>query len=145
MEREQEHAALTNERASSELREQFIAILGHDLRNPLQAIYAGADLLESKLAHTAHAEIASRIKTNARRMSSLIGDVLDFARARLGGGIEVELKDVDNIDANLKGVVQELQDAQPHRHIIAHIHVIRTVRCDIGRVQQVTSNLLANA
>ena len=38
---EQQHTALLDERAVGELREQFIAILGHDLRNPLQAVYAG--------------------------------------------------------------------------------------------------------
>ena len=142
---EREHAALIDERASSELREQFIAVLGHDLRNPLQAVYATADLLERKLLSTPHAELASRIKTNARRMSSLIDDVLDFARARLGGGIGVELKDVDNLALNLNEVLQELQDAQPDRRIISTIRVSRTVRCDIGRVQQMASNLVANA
>lgn len=43
---ERDHAALLNERAVSELREQFIAILGDDLRNPLHAVSASAELLE---------------------------------------------------------------------------------------------------
>jgi signal transduction histidine kinase len=143
--REHEHAALLDERAASELREQFIAILGHDLRNPLQAVYASADLLQRRLSHPPDVEIAARIKTNARRMTSLIDDVLDFARARLGGGIGVDLKDEDNLDTNLNAVVQEFQDARPDRRIIANISITRTVRCDIGRVQQVASNLVANA
>jgi len=142
---EQEHIALLDERAASELREQFIAILGHDLRNPLQAVYATADLLERKLVYPAHAELASRIKINARRMSLLIDDVLDFARGRLGGGIGVELTEVENINTGLKSVVQELQDAQPHCKIISNISVSRSVRCDLGRLQQVASNLLGNA
>jgi len=142
---EKEHSELVDERASSELREQFIAILGHDLRNPLQAVFATADLLERRLANQSYAEMASRIKTNVRRMSFLIDDVLDFARARLGGGIGVELKDVDNLEMSLNAVVQELQDAQPDRCIIADIRVLQPVRCDIGRVQQVASNLIANA
>jgi signal transduction histidine kinase len=142
---EKEHSELIHERASSELREQFIAILGHDLRNPLQAVFATADLLERRLANQSHVDMASRIKTNVRRMSFLIDDVLDFARARLGGGIGVELKDVDNLESNLNAVVRELQDAQPDRCIIADIRVSKPVRCDIGRVQQVASNLIANA
>ena len=142
---EQEHTALLDERAASELREQFIAILGHDLRNPLHAVLATAELLERKLSVPAHAELASRIKSNARRMSSLIDDVLDFARARLGGGIGVELTDVENINTGLTTVVQELQDAQPNCKILANISVNRSVRCDLGRLQQVASNLLANA
>src|SRR5450631_330654 len=99
---EQEHIALLDERAASELREQFIAILGHDLRNPLQAVYATADLLERKRVYPAHAELASRIKINARRMSLLIDDVLDFARGRLGGGVGVELTEVENINTGVK-------------------------------------------
>jgi signal transduction histidine kinase len=145
MRQEQEHTALLDERAASELREQFIAILGHDLRNPLQAVYATADLLERKLVHPAHADMASRIKINARRMSLLIDDVLDFARGRLGGGIGVELTEVDDINTGLTTVIQELRDAQPGCKIVANISVDRSVRCDLGRLQQVASNLLANA
>ncbi len=142
---EQEHRALLDERAAGELREQFIAILGHDLRNPLHAVYASGDLLERKLTDPTLLTIASRIKTNVRRMSSLIDDVLDFARGRLGGGIAVELTDIENINAGLTTVVQELQDAQPDCRILSSISVNRSVRCDLGRLQQVASNLLGNA
>ncbi len=142
---EQEHTALLDERAAGELREQFIAILGHDLRNPLQAVYASGDQLERKLKDPALLAIAGRIKTSARRMSLLIDDVLDFARGRLGGGIGVELKEVKNINTGLITVVQELLDAQPDCKIISNINVDRPVRCDLGRLQQVVSNLLGNA
>jgi signal transduction histidine kinase len=140
-----EHTALLDERAAAALREQFIAILGHDLRNPLQAVYASGDLLERKLTDPELAGIAARIKTNVRRMSSLIDDVLDFARGRLGGGIEVEVTDVENIHTGLATVIQEFKDAQPDSTIISNISVDRPVRCDLGRLQQIASNLLANA
>jgi hypothetical protein len=143
--REKEHAALLDERAAGELREQFIAILGHDLRTPLHAVYASGDILERKLSDPALSAYASRIKRHVRRMSSLIDDVLDFARGRLGGGIDLELTEVENIDTGLTTVVQEFQDAQPDCQITAHIDVNRPVRCDLGRLQQVASNLLANA
>jgi hypothetical protein len=142
---EQEHRALLDERAAGELREQFIAILGHDLRNPLHAISASGALLERRLTDPKLLVFVSRIKDNVRRMSSLIDDVLDFARGRLGGGIGLELTDVDNINVGLATVVQELKDAQPECEIISEISVDRAVRCDLGRLQQVASNLLANA
>jgi signal transduction histidine kinase len=142
---EREQTALLDERAASELREQFIAILGHDLRNPLQAVSASSDILQRRLSDPALSAIAARIKTNARRMSSLIDDVLDFARGRLGGGIAVELTEVENINTGLETVIQELQDGQPDIRIIANISVKHSVRCDLGRLQQVASNLLANA
>jgi len=113
LQREQEHSALLDARAASELREQFIAILGHDLRNPLQAAYAISDMLQRKLTDPELLVFASRIKTNVSRMSALIDDMLDFARGRLGGGIGVELTEVQNVNTGLTTVVQELQDAQP--------------------------------
>jgi len=143
--REREHTALLDERATSELREQFIAILGHDLRNPLQAVLASGELLERRLTDPAQQLIASRIKTHVRRMTSLIDDVLDFARGHLGRGIGLELADVDHINNGLTTVIQELQVAQPDCKILSKIEVNRSVRCDLGRLQQVVSNLLGNA
>ena len=145
VEHEHEHRELLDERATSELREQFIAILGHDLRNPLHAVYASSDNLQRKLTDPDLLLLAARIKTNVKRMSALIDDVLDFARGRLGAGIEVELTEVQDITTGLTTVVQELQDAQPGCKIISSIDVNRSVRCDLGRLQQVASNLLANA
>lgn len=142
---QEEHAALLDERASSELREQFIAILGHDLRNPLQAIHASGELLERKLTDPVLRNVAGRIKVSVRRMSALINDVLDLARGRLGDGIGIEVADVECIEASLAAVVGELQDARPERKIASRFDVERTVRCDIARVQQLASNLLGNA
>ena len=142
---EQDHRELLDERAAGELREQFIAILGHDLRNPLHAVYASSDMLERVLIDPALVTVATRIKSNARRMSGLIDDILDFARGRLGGGISVELTETANLNAGLLTVVQELQDGQPDCQIIADIDVSCSVRCDLGRLQQIASNLLANA
>ena len=143
--REREQSALLDERATNELREQFIAILGHDLRNPLHAVCAGGELLERRLTDPAQRMIASRIKAHARRMSALINDVLDFARGRLGGGIGLALADVDNITDGLRSVIEELQVAQPDCMILSHFDVSRSVPCDLGRLQQVASNLLGNA
>jgi signal transduction histidine kinase len=145
MQRDRQKTAFLDERAAGLLREQFIAILGHDLRNPLQAIFASSDLLARRLEQPALAHMAARIKTNARRMSSLIDDVLDFARAKLGGGIGVELTEVEDISHGLTTVVQELLDGQTDCKIITNFHVTRSVRCDLGRLQQVASNLLGNA
>lgn len=145
LQREREHTALLNERAAGELREQFIAILGHDLRNPLHAAFASTDQLLRKLTEPSLCAVADRIKSNIGRMSSLIDDILDFARGRLGGGLAMELTEVENINSGLAMVIQELRDAQPDCQINSRINVNRPVRCDLGRLQQVASNLLANA
>ncbi len=143
---ERDAAALNEERATAELREQFIAILGHDLRNPLQAIAAATELIHRKASDPASVQdLANRIRSNTKRMSALINDILDFARGKLGGGIGVHVDEVADINAGLEQVVRELQDGQPDRQIVAHINVAHTVRCDLGRVQQVASNLIGNA
>ncbi len=137
---------LTDERAAGELREQFIAVLGHDLRNPLAAIAMGATVLRTKAADpTAVTAIASRVERSAKRMSALIDDVLDFARGRLGSGIGVEFVATESLGKSLAAVVAELHDAQPDREIVADIALDGLARCDPGRLEQLLSNLLANA
>ena len=137
---------LVDERASGELREQFIAVLGHDLRNPLAAISMGAVLLQRK-AHdpVAVTTAAQRIERSTKRMSALIDDVLDFARGRLGSGIGVEFAQTDALGQGLEGVTAELREAHPDRRIVSDIAVDGPMRCDPYRIQQLLSNLLANA
>lgn len=142
---ENSETALRNERAASELREQFIAILGHDLRNPLQAVSVTSLLMEKRATDPLIKDMATRISRNVKRMSALIDDILDFARGKLGGGIGVSIDEGAQVNAALTEVVRELQDGQPDREVITDIRVTRTIRCDIARLQQVTSNLVANA
>ncbi len=144
--RERVESMLIDERAAGELREQFIAVLGHDLRNPLAAIAMGATLLQRKAGDPAAvATTAQRIERSARRMSGLIDDVLDFARGRLGGGIGVEFEQTSTLGASLEAVVTELSTVHPDRAIQADLDVAATLRCDPARIQQLLSNLLANA
>jgi signal transduction histidine kinase len=77
-------ASLVGMNRESDLREQFIAVLGHDLRNPLASIQAGADLLAKRMPGPGTSEILKLMRSSAARMSALIDDVLDFARGRLG-------------------------------------------------------------
>jgi signal transduction histidine kinase len=137
--------ALRDAHAVSELREQFIAILGHDLRNPLHAVDASAAVLERRLREPELISITARIRTNIKRMSALIDDVLDFARARLGGGIGVQIACVEDLNAALMAVIRELVDAHPDRQILSDLSIRAPVNCDAGRIQQVASNLLGNA
>ena len=143
--RETEQNALRDERAAGDLREQFIAILGHDLRNPLQAILVTSELIAKKFTDPGLVSLAGRIKANSKRMSSLIDDVLDLARGRLGGRISIRIEAVPDMNAGLRTVVKEFQDGQPTRQIIANLDVTGSVSCDLRRVQQVASNLIGNA
>jgi signal transduction histidine kinase len=121
------------------------AVLGHDLRNPLHALFATCDLLARRHSDEWSMALVSRMKANAHRMSTLIDDVLDFARGRLGGGIGVQIQTAEHVDQGLDAVVKELQASRPERTVVSHIHVQQAVRCDVGRIQQLASNLLSNA
>ena len=144
--RDRTETMLMDERAAGELREQFIAVLGHDLRNPLAAVAMGAALLRRKASDPAAvATAAQRIERSARRMSSLIDDVLDFARGRLGSGIGIDFTDTASLGPFLEGVIAELREAHPDRQVVSDIAVDGPMRCDPGRIQQLLSNLLANA
>ncbi|MEZ0604355.1 ATP-binding protein [Paraburkholderia sp. IW21] len=138
-------AALFNERENSSLREQFIAVLGHDLRNPLSAVSATAELLTLRKNEPDLVKIGQRLKTTTSRMARLIDDVMDFARGRLGSGIGVSIDRVDDLASALRVVVAEVREANPERVLADDIAISTPVRCDRTRVQQLLSNLLGNA
>jgi len=72
------HITLQGERKTSQLRKQFITILGHDLRNPVNAISNSADLLSKMPLDTNVHRIAGIIKNSSKRMAGLIENTLDF-------------------------------------------------------------------
>ncbi|BBH47682.1 GAF domain-containing sensor histidine kinase [Pseudomonas sp. KU43P] len=137
--------ALLQERSMAEVREQFIAVLGHDLRNPLFAITAGAELLAQRLEDDKSRAIARHIHTCGRRASQLVRDVLDFARGRLGTGIPLNMQPCPDLAEGMRHVASELQGVHPQRQIVLDIGVLGDLRCDRERVTQLLSNLIANA
>ncbi len=137
-------AVLGNERRIAELREQFIAVLGHDLRNPLAAIDAGATLLLHTPLDDKAIQIAGQIKTSVGRMAGLIADVLDFARARLGSGLALTRRQTP-LEPTLEHVIAELRVSHPARTIEAAFDLAQPVDCDPDRLGQLLSNLVANA
>lgn len=142
---DESRSALLDARQTAELREQFIAVLGHDLRTPLTSIMTGADILLSKPLDPQTQFVVSRIRRSGQRISSLVDDVLDFTRGRMGGGIALKLKAHDKLGEDLRHVVAELQGAHPQRAIRAAIDIGVAVLCDRVRVAQLLSNLLTNA
>ena len=138
---------LATERETAELRDQFIAVLGHDLRNPLAAISAGARILQRSGALQQHKElrVLDMINSTVTRMSDLIDNILDFARGRLGGGIKLN-SDADRpLEPVLEQVVDELRTASPQRVIETSFEITEPVNCDRIRIGQLVSNLIGNA
>lgn len=137
---------LATEREAAELREQFIAVLGHDLRNPLAAISSGARILQRSGALKEHKElrVLDMINSTVTRMSDLIDDILDFARGRLGGGITLH-RDARPLEPVLEQVVDELRTASPQRVIETSYEITQPLNCDRTRIGQLVSNLIGNA
>ena len=133
------------ERKTSELREQFIAILGHDLKNPLSAVSNSAKLLLRCSPDEDVKQLAGVIENSSARMAGLIENTLDFARGRLGGGIMLNLQPCDELEKALQQMIQEQQAVSPGRLIIGDIDLLEPVHCDSVRIAQLFSNLLANA
>ena len=137
--------ALHQASQAAELREQFIAILGHDLRTPLSSVLTGSELIRALTKDEKLVSVAMRIQRSAKRMVSLIDDVMDFTRGKLGGGLPVDLVETDDLAEALLHVVAEIQGGYPDRSIVADIAFNGSVYCDQKRVAQLLSNLLINA
>lgn len=136
---------LSAARRAADLRDQFVAVLGHDLRSPLQAISMAADTLELTPLSEPQDRMLGHIRAGVERMDGLISDVLDFARGRLGGGIPVQLRDTDSLEHALRTVVAEVEVASGRTDITAQVEIEGSVHCDASRLAQLLANLLGNA
>ena len=135
---------LLAEHEAVELREQFIAVLGHDLRNPLAAIDGGTNLLMREPQSEKSQRVIGLIRGSVLRMSGLIDNVMDFARGRLGGGLQLN-RSLKPLLPTLEQVVGELRTSYPERLIELHLDATIEVEADHARLAQMFSNLLANA
>lgn len=149
LESERLHAAardeLLTERETSELREHFIAVLGHDLRTPLGALQNGVDLLRLKHPDPAILPLLHRMGRSIDRMNALVDDVVDFTRGRMGGGIALNMRSETSLASALGQVIDELRELHPERAIVASMATPVQLPCDAGRLGQLLSNLVKNA
>jgi signal transduction histidine kinase len=137
-------ADLLDERNTSELREQFIGVLGHDLRNPLASIDAGMRILLKAQSSERALEIIPMIQKSVMRMTALVDNLMDFARGRLGGGLTIK-RTAEPLGPILEHVIDELKLAWPDVIIDASIDLDEPIYCDRSKIGQLFSNLLSNA
>jgi signal transduction histidine kinase len=136
--------SLRQELEVAKVRGQFVAVLGHDLRNPLASMVAGTRILaKSSLDERARSVVLMMLKS-ADRMSNLVDNVMDFARGRLGGGISLKLTDA-SLQPTLEQVVEELRSVWIDRRIEAEFRITHPTQIDHPRPAQLFSNLLGNA
>lgn len=128
-----------------EVRERFVAILGHDLRDPLSTVVISANMLAANPAlKSEHRVVASRIVRACDRMQRMINDVLDFARGHLGTGIPANptMNDMGEI---CRAAADEITGANPQREIVVDVSGDLRGAFDRDRVHQAITNLISNA
>jgi signal transduction histidine kinase len=128
-----------------EVRERFITILGHDLRDPLATVMISAKMLASNPGlEKEHRMVAARIGRACNRMQRMINDVLDFARGHLGGGIPANPTNND-MGEIVKAAADEAVGANPQRTITCTVEGDLRGAFDRDRVHQAITNLIGNA
>lgn len=140
------NTTLQEEKHIGELRETFIAVLGHDLRNPVGTTRMCADiLLQMDLPEIANRQ-ASTIKSTSYRMQGLIDNLLDFAKGHLGDGIRLELsRNKQALKKLLLQVSKEIKTVDSNHPLHINIDLKDDFECDLNRIGQLYSNLLGNA
>ncbi|MFB9244199.1 sensor histidine kinase, partial [Massilia antarctica] len=123
----------------------FLAILGHDVRNPLGAISMGTQLIMQDTAlPVRHLKVAAQIFRSTQRVVDIVSDLLDYSTSHLGGGIPVTLAEFD-LSLASRSAVQEMQLFHPTRDFALEIDENISVTWDQARMSQALSNLIANA
>ena len=127
-------------------RDTFLAILGHDLRTPLSAIANSSLYLGSPglLPVGKALEAAQRINRSAAKMTSMIRDLLEYTRTRLGRALPMQPSAV-SLEAICRAAIDEMRAAHPERDFRLKTSGPLVGRFDGERLQQVVSNLLSNA
>lgn len=129
----------------ADLREQFIAVLGHDLRNPLAGLAGGVNVLSKAHNDPKSVRVLRLMSESIKRMEGLIDNLMDFARGRLGGGIAIERSSGERIEPTLAQVVNEMRAGHPDRAIEIRFDMPHVIDVDHARIAQMFSNLLGNA
>lgn len=122
-------------------RAQMLAILGHDLRDPLQTIAMMGHMLEKGISSP---QAGKRIATAIGRMQRLIGEVFEMSRLKAGLGLGLSLVPGD-LTAFVQGLVEDAQLTHPESKVNMEAPRTLLTRFDPDRMAQVVSNLLSNA
>jgi two-component system sensor histidine kinase/response regulator len=125
------------------LNEQLLAVVGHDLRDPLNVILMSAELLTASDDPNVR-KAATRLTGSGARMRSILDELFDLARARLGGGIPLDRKPADLGQIAHKAVA-EIQATDPDRAIDLRSEGDLSGSWDAPRIERVFANLIGNA
>lgn len=142
---EEQERLLAQERELAHIQEEFVAVLGHDLRNPVTAFGAGIRQLQKEALTDRAQKILPLMRSSLLRMNDLIDNIMMHAKSRLGGGIRISATPNAPLEDAITQIVEEIRVAFPEREILLNVSFGWPVSCDAPRVAQAISNLLSNA
>lgn len=125
-------------------RDMFLAILSHDLRNPLGSIAMTAHVLPLVNDKAEIVECGLKIARSASTMERMISDLLDYTRTRLGAGMPVKPAPMDLAELG-RELIAEYRGAHPGRVVEYRTEGDVTGLWDSDRIRQAISNLIGNA
>jgi len=125
-------------------RELLLAVLGHDLRNPLSSIRMSAEILARTSLTPRQSDLNDGIIRGSERMRRMVHDLLDFTRTRLGAKLMVELERCD-LDAVCRNIAEEARSGHPDREVVVKTSGDCVGHWDCARMGQLASNLVGNA
>ncbi|WP_227538522.1 sensor histidine kinase [Tritonibacter mobilis] len=142
---EAQEQLIEHERNLVQIQEEFVAILGHDLRNPVAALGAGLRQLDKEPVTNRGRELLVLMRASLHRMNELIDNMMLHAKSRLGSGIAVAAVPDAPLSEALQHVVNEIRFTTPEREILLNADLSKPVSCDPDRIGQAVSNLISNA
>lgn len=137
--------ALEAEVETGQLRERFLAVVGHDLRSPLQGAKIATEMLGEMQATDRGNRLVRNLSQSIERMSSLTNDIMDLARGRLAGGMVLSLEARPDLYSVIEDAIEEVRQGHPDCRIVVDGTACGTTRFDEKRMRQLLGNLLGNA
>jgi signal transduction histidine kinase len=129
---------------------QFLANMSHELRTPLNAIIGYIEIMLSGMAGTfteKQTQLQQHVHVNAKRLLALINDILDLAKIE-AGRVEIRLTPTSPQKV-ITEIVDSMQSLAQQKHITLSANFAEDtpeiVLCDLGKVQQIVTNLVGNA
>jgi len=125
--------------------ELFVGILGHDLRNPLSVLVAGAELLKRQIREPGQLRTLERMSSAGQRMTTMIDQLLDLTRIRIGDGLGVGAREAVDVHQLIERVRDEFHVSSPQTDVVTHCVGESAILGDHGRLLQLFSNVIGNA
>lgn len=129
---------------ADQVRELFLAILGHDLRAPLSTLSLAGELLGRQPSAAETAKIAARVRRGARLMTGMVNDLIGYTRTQLGSGMPMVLAPIDLADVS-RSALEDAGSTHPGTRFETSARGDLAGCFDAVRLHQLFTNLLVNA